>query len=474
MKRVTITVLVIFALTILFLHDTSNALLSKSTSISSEGSIFIPERFYVKPFGFRIADMMVDLLPPNFDDGGLSTAWQAALDDLASASSNGEITHVQLRTFWRVDPNNRSTWENPELGALDEERMQQAMCENWKKWVFGSPEPTYGPCAAKRIHDAGFKLEFCLSTAWNPGVGTLADSIPVWGWGGREADYNFDGELFLQNYMDNCLRPIAQFLASSQNFQNGDIFMLSFEMNYPTADFTWSHNEKWRSIINVTRGIFREAGKSIVLTIDHSGWYDDFGLGYDAVKLLNSSAPILAVEKGISGASYLGELDFISLSVWLPLLPYNSSLIPATWNDSDIPWVTDLWFNNPCFFKVGTGYNGISGVYGRDFIADYRALSSIMQGKKILMNTGWRNGHGELTRSLIGGADNQEQRVAWAAQLRAINDPQSNMTVWCAGQDFERYCRDKAMQPDYIDTSWRKAPAEAIIIEIIREISSAP
>ena len=418
--------------------------------------------------------MMADLLRPDFDDKWYSTYWKEALDDLTAASSGGEITHVQLRIWNYYDAANQTDWNYPRLGSNDP--GQSPIMEQWKRWYFGEGDPplAYGPCAAERIHMKGFKLEFCISAAWNPGQGTMADVTPVFKWGAKESDYpQFNGTLFLQNYMDNVLRPTAEFLANDATwFQDGDIFMLSFEMVYPTADFTWSHNEEWKSMISTVRNIFRAAGKSIVLTIDHSCWYDDFGLGYNAVKLLNSSAPILPEEEGISGASYLGELDFISLSWWLPVLL--SEDIPENWTDQDIPWVADAWFSNKNEYKVGTGYRGVPGVLGRNYIADMRAFSMIM-GKKMLMNTGWRNQHGRLAWTTYGGEkypDNMEQRVVWAAQLAAIGDPRSNFTVWCAGQDFERYCRDKAAQPDFIDTSWRNAPAQEAIMEGIRVITS--
>ena len=202
---------IIFAmcgLSILLLNEAS-AFLSCTSIVTSRGSIFIPGIYYVKPFGFRIADMMVDLLPPDFDDKWYSAAWQAALDDLASASPNGEITHVQQRIFWRVDPADRSTWEYPQLGSNDP--SQQNVMNNWTRWFFGAGDQplVYGPSAAQRIRQAGFKLELCMSTCWNPGVGTLADAIPVWRWGGREADYNFSGELFLDNYLNNVLLPVV-------------------------------------------------------------------------------------------------------------------------------------------------------------------------------------------------------------------------------------------------------------------------
>lgn len=469
--------LTICVLSVLLVHEVAGLMLESKT-ISTEGSIWYDEVDYVRPFGFRIADMMVDLLPPNFDDQWYSAAWQEALDDLAHASPNGEITHVQMRMFWTINTGLDSTaedWIDPQLGSPDP--GQAIIMENWKRWFFGHIDPddaplAYGPCAIERIQQKGFKYELCVSGGWHGGDPAKP---PMFIWDEKESDYPDwmalgGGETFLDNYLNNVLLPVVNFV--KDYMENGDVFMLSFEMVYPTADFTWSHNEKWTSIISAVRDEFRAAGKKIVLTIDNCGWYDDAGLGYNAVKLLNSSAPLPSEFQGISGASYLGELDFISVSHWLPLvLP---SEIPANWSDADTPWVTDTWFNNLHFEKVGTGYGGIPGILGRDIIADYRALSTIM-GKKIILNTGWENRHAFLSsspRRTTITPDNQEQRVAWAAQLAALGDPRSNFTAWCAGQDFERYCRDKALQPTFIDASWRRSPAESAIIEGIQAILS--
>jgi len=433
----------------------------------------------VDTFGLRITDFMADLLRPNFDDKAYTDIWSACLEDLKHASPRGEINNVQLRIWWRIDPANRATWEYPSLGTNDS--GQQPFSDNWQRWAFDAgPTPLpYGPCAAQRIHDAGYHLEFCVSACWNPGYGTIADVIkPVFGWGGKEAnapDYPFDGELFLRNYMEYCVRPVAQFLAASPHFVDGDIFMIAFEMWYPTADITWSHNDAWRSIIAEVRQIFAAAGKpNVLLTIDHSSPYDDFGLGYNAVKTIDPAAPITSVSQGISGALYLADLDFISISLWDPVLI--ASQIPVTWTDTDIPWVTDAWFTNLEYYRVGTGYSGIPGVLGRDVIQDYRTLAQLF-GKRILFNSGWVNRHGRLAWNTYSGgavADNEEQKIAWASQLLAILDNRSNPSAWNAGQDFERYIRDKAAQPDFMDASYRKAPAQQAIIDIIRQFMAIP
>ncbi|OYD16934.1 hypothetical protein CH330_01310 [candidate division WOR-3 bacterium JGI_Cruoil_03_51_56] len=426
-------------------------------------------------YRYRIADFMVDLLSINLDDQGYANAWQQALNDLKTASPNGEITHVQLRTFWKIpDISNQSTWNTPVLGAYED--SQQVMCDNYKKWVFGYPtDPNYGPCAAKRIHDAGFKLEFCLSTAWT-GTGTIADSVPVFH-SGPEADYpTFNGETFLTNYMDNTLRPTAEFLASNSNFENGDIFMLTFEMCYPYGDFCWNHNAKWISMIDEVRQIFTGAGKSsVLLTIDINGFYNDYGLGYDGLQLLIDNGLALdnqlpAYYKGLTGATYLSHLDFISISYWLAIL--TSAQIPATWTDNDVDTlIVPAFRNNLNWYKAGTGHGMVSGVFGRDIIQDFWAINQIM-GKPILTNVGYRNAHEVLTRPIGSGGtiDAMAQKVAWVAQVRGFGSQ-----PWCCGQDFERYCLDKDAHPTHIDTSWRNAPAQDGIIQEIRAtISPAP
>ena len=457
-------------------------------------------------FDYRIADMMVDLLPPNFDYQPFATNWKNALNDLKNSSPDGEITHVQMRIFWSllIDEfgNVGDNFITPKLGSTDGQggewggqwsimRRKMTSTNNqippdpntpiWKRWYFGVGVPlAYGPCASKQIHDAGLKMELAISGAWGEGPTGLAkpggSTANIGGWGQKESSYPSwisagSGDKFLDNYMNNVVRPVAQFLASLPNelWGDGDIFHMSFEMNYPTADFTWNHNTKWKAIISEVRQIFNNAGKSgVKLTIDHCGWYDDFGLGYDAVKLLNPSATLSSSNKGISGALYLADLDFISYSHWLPLIL--QSEMKDVWSDSDILFLTNHWFSNPNFYKVGTGYNAVPGVMGRDIIADCRALSQVM-GKKVLMNTGWESRHGVLCHApqTSGGGvpDNMEQRVAWASQLEAISDDRSIMESWCCGQDFERYCENKSSTVG-TNSSWRNSPAQQKIIELIK------
>jgi hypothetical protein len=507
-------ILILCGLIIFPLSYNLGALLIVSIIPSSGRIEILPP--YVAPFSIRIADMMADVVNPNFDLQSEATNWANTLTDLKTAAPNGEITHIQLRIWWSllIDEfgNTGDNLINPKLGSNDGNGnvwgTQWAIMRRnlvainqipadpdnpiWKRWYFGQGVPlAYGPCAAKRIHDAGFKLELAISGAWGesgdlckPGGGTCA----IGGWGARENNFpawvaagngngTVAGDIFLTNYMNNVLRPTAQFLAGlpSDLFGNGDIFQLSFEMSYPSSDFTWMHNQKWHDIITEIRGIFGAAGKSgVLLTLDHCGWYDDAGLGYTTVKLLNSSAPLTSDNKGISGALYLKDLDFISFSNWLPLILQSQE--KATWADSDVPFLTECWFANPNFYKVGTGYGGVPNGGGRDIIADMRALSQVM-GKLIVQNTGWESSHGFLYHSpnRVSGAaqDLMEQRVAWEAQLAAIKDTRSQWQSWCAGMDFERYAEDKATTTTTtgrLGTSWRNAPAQAAIIAGIDSI----
>jgi hypothetical protein len=246
-------------------------------------------------------------------------------------------------------------------------------------------------------------------------------------------------------------------------------------MSYPTADFEWNHNAKWDQIINDVRNVFKAAGKNIILTIDNCGWFDDSGLGYNAVKYLNSSeATVNASDQGISGATFLANLDFISFSNWLPLILQSQE--KTTWNDSDVSWLINCWFANPNFYKTGV----YPYVIGRNIFDDCRALSKVMtstydpNGTLVLMNTGWESSHGFLyhspNRVANATVDLEEQKVAWAAQLGALADPRSQWQSWCAGQDFERYVEDKATDPTDLSTSWRNAPAQAVIIDGIDKI----
>lgn len=469
-------------LLILPLSEEIRAALSAATVIRCEGSVLADGGFYVRPFGFRIADMMADLLRPDFDDRSYSTSWQQALDDLAEASPNGEITHVQMRIWWDLSDD----FITPQLWSLDGAQNPIMQDENWKRWYFGyiapeDPPLAYGPCALERIRAKGFKYELAISGAWEGDVvkpgGT---NTPVGAWGARESDYPSwieagGGDQFLENYKNNVLLPVANFV--KDYLQDGDIFSLSFEMTYPTADFTWSHNAKWTAIVAEIRQVFIDAGKSGVIIGSHEcSWYDDFGLGHDSVKIINSSAPLGSSYEGISGATWLKTLDLVIISWWNPVIL--ASEVPSVWNDSHISLVVEAWYHNKQEPKVGTGYSGVPAVFDRDYVQDLRVFSQLM-GVKVLLNTGYENRHGMIAqnprRSGLYTPDSQEQRIAWIGQIRALTDPdRSNYTSWLAGQDFERYVRDKAVYPDRMDASWRNAPAETAIIEEIRAIVGLP
>lgn len=440
------------------LNTTAKIIMDANYTLSPRYQIPTPEG----AFKYRVADFMVDIISPNLDNQNYANLWQAALDDLVAASVNNEITHIQLRTFWRIpDLTNSSTWEYPELGAYDgPDGGQQLMCDNWKKWIFGDPEPKYGPCIAKRIHDAGFKIEFCLATAWTQ-YGTISDALPVFHRYAKESDYDFNGELFLQNYMDNCLRPIAEFLAQNDNFGDGDIFMIAFEIGYSPCDFIWSHNDTWIRIIREIRQIFANANKTgVLLTADLNGWINDAELGSE---LSNYKA-----YPGITGATYLKELDFISFSFWIP--PLTAEQMP---NEVPVPQsslrykVAKGWYENMNFYKRNTGFGNIPGEYGRNFMQDFHDLY-LLFGKPIVINTGWENRHLYVTsapRRITNIRDDQEQAEAWAGLLMAFQPHE-----WCAGIDFERYADPP--EAGHLCTSWRRMPAEKEIIYWIRRILS--
>ena len=469
MKKAVLPIILVGALTLLTVIET-NAINIFEISINSTGSISYSKG--VGPFSIRIADIMTDITLPNFDDSAYSGYWKSALNDLVAASPNGEITHVQMRIFWYLSDG----LINPVLGA--DNAGQIPIMQNWKRWIFGYTAPgqqplPYGPSAIEQIHAKGMKLELGIAGAWGANGAARPKCAD---WGGREADYPDwiaagGGEQFLENYKNKVVLPVANFV--KDYLQDGDIFCISMEMNFPDSDFTWNHNAKWIEIIDLTRLIFKSAGKNILITSHQLGWYSDGTLGYNAVKLQDPNATLSPDQQGISGAAYLSDLDFITVAHWwLPMI--HSTEVPAAgWSDNDIAWLTERWFSNPYFYKVGNGYNDHNEM-GRDFIADYRALSHIM-GRKVLMNSGYANRHGRIADNYDVfqpiTADLMEQRVAWMTQLNAIKDPRSNIQTWCAGQDFERYCRDMSAYPNAIaDESWRRSPAESGIISEINAI----
>ena len=482
----------------------------------------------VQPFSIRIADFMADIMPPNMDFQGEGQTWITVLNNLKNVCTfpNPEITHVQMRIWWSQDINCENNdavgdgfmdaWLGSADGSLTYgqhglmryKKTHDPSDDNvvaidpnnpvWKRWMFGVGVPyTWTPsdgkkCAAQRIHEAGFKIELAISGAWGEGniglahpggnhyfAGEQANGQSGAGaWGAREAAHGascslcggsktWNGETFLTNYMNNVLRPVAQFLAGlpSTLWGDGDIFHMSFEMCYPDADFMWNHNAKWSAIITEIRTIFAAAGKSgVLLTLDHNGWYEDRGLGYAAVKYLNPSASITSDNKGMSGATYLANLDFIAFSNWLPLI---SSSEEKTWADGDVTWIKERWFSNPNFTKTGYPY----GTNGRNMLEDCRALSYIMGGTPVLMNTGWESSHGFLATTpnrSTSTVDLNEQKVAWAAQLAALADTRCRTQEWCAGQDFER--DTTTSKSGNLDASWGGAPAQAVILSGIRAV----
>ncbi|UCG37046.1 MAG: hypothetical protein JSV64_01870, partial [Candidatus Bathyarchaeota archaeon] len=482
---------VIGGLVALLLFETSvfSALLSQ-TIIRSSGYIRIgsPE---VGSLNIWIADFMADLLSPNFDYSADASRWQDALNDLRDAQltppPNSEITHVQMRIWWDLNLGSGSTvedWVNPYLGSSDAGQVPIMNNQQWQRWYFNRDNDLqFGPSAAERIHNAGFKMEFTLSGAWNRDISDPSKPPPFFR-GRREADYPEwialgGGETFLRNYYANVLRPVAEFVASSPNFIDGDIFGVSFEMNYPEADFTWLHNDTWKRMIsggvNATpyldddpskpgvRKIFQDAGKSgVLITIHHQGWYDDFGLGYSAVKSINPNAPIPQTNQGISGATYLSAFDFIAISEWVTVVRQVDAPPDGTpWDETGRYLFRDGWYNDLTYAKTGT-----PSQQGRNLIEDFATLSEVLNGTKILMNSGYEARHyAGVTWPPSGSLDHTAQREAWAGHVLAL----SNQS-WCAGQDFERYTEDKTARPTDSRTSWRNALAQEVIISIISAI----
>lgn len=439
-----------------------------------------------------IADFMADLLSPNFDYSGDANRWQGALNDLVDVQitppPNSEITHVQMRIWWDLFLGSGSTaedWMNPYLGSADGGQVPIMSNQQWQRWYFNRDNNLqYGPSAAERIHNAGFKMELAISGAWNRAISDPAKPPPFFR-GRREADYPDwmalgGGETFLRNYYANVLRPVAEFLASSPNFVDGDIFGVSFEMNYPEADFTWSHNDTWMRMINGgvsapyldddpskpgIRKIFQDVGKAgVIITIHHQGWYDDLGLGYNAVKKINPSGSIGIQNQGISGATYLSAFDFIAISEWVTLASRQDAPPDGTpWDETGRYLFRDGWFNDLSYAKTGT-----PSQQGRNLIEDFAALSDILNGTKILMNSGYESRHfAGVTWPPSGTLDHTAQREAWAGHVLALGGQS-----WCAGQDFERYTEDKAANPSDSRTSWRNAPAQDVLINIINSIRS--
>jgi len=377
----------------------------------------------------------------DMDNPTQAARFQAALDALKAASPNGEITHVQIRLYWTVDRTSYETMSHPYLGSTDP--GQQTIMNNWRRWIFGNPPPATGRSVIQRIKDAGFKIEFGLSVSFIPGDGV--NIPPPFGRYAREANFpGFDGSVFVQDYWNNCVRPLAE--EAAPFLSAGDGFFIGFENYYPESDHPRIHSAEYTVLINNLRAIL-SAG---VYVSEHiTGWYDDRGLGYNYTE-------------GFLNIAYLADLDVIEPSIWTPWL--TTAQLPATPENIRV-----AHFNNLNFNKTGTDLGG--GIPGRDFMYD---CSLIYQkwGTPLLWNSGLRNCYGATTwpnperTCVVTQAGIQEQADFWAGRLLALKGQS-----WCAGQDFERYCEPPTFTG--YTASWRGRPAEASIITGIRLILGA-
>lgn len=418
-----------------------SAVLPGQKAIPSRGYISIPDE--VPWFSIRIADFMpVRDTYADMDDSRQASYFQAALDDLASASPNEEITHVQLRLYWTIDRTSYETMSHPYLGSADP--SQAELMNNWQSWYFGNPTPTTGKSAIQRIREAGFKLEIGLSVSWIPGA--AVNIPPPFSRYAREADYpGFNGSLFVDNYWNNCLKPIAEAARDSGLLEAGDVFFIGFENYYAECDHPRLHSTEYMDAIAELRSTLPPS----VLISDHiTGWYDDRGLGND-------------YSEGFLNIAYLAALDLMAPSMWNPWL--RTEDLPAT-----AAGIRDAHFRNMRFDAIGTGYNGVPRVPGRDFMNDAQLIYE-KWGTKLIWNSGLRNVYGATTWDApehggVPSAEGEaEQAAFWAGRLMAL----SNQT-WCAGQDFERYCEPAAFGS--YTASWRGRPAETAIIDGIRAV----
>ncbi len=391
---------------------------------------------------------LVDFMPlrdtfPNMDDRIYVQRYQATIDELASASTNGEITHVQLRLYWQVDPSNTTDWNYPRLGSPD--TSQAELMNSWRRWYFGEGLPD-GESAIERIKARGFKVSVGLSVSWNTALRTTNVPPPL----GRyavEADFpTFDGDLFVSNYMQNVLRPVAELAASSGLLDSGDIFFIGFENYDPSAEHPRLHSAAYSSMLIQLRSILPQG---VLISEDVQGWWED--------RILGLSSP-----NGVLNIPYLGDLDFIAISMWVPWL--STSDLPATPQE-----VRDAHFSNMRFEKRYTGYNGVPAVPGRDFMLDFQDIYTRYH-KRVLMNSGLRNVYASIASTTPEGTTGavtpegiQEQADFWAGRLLALNGQD-----WCAGQDFERYV--EASTYTTYTTSVRGRPAQTEIINGIRTI----
>ncbi len=415
----------------------------------------------VDTFSIRIADFMpVRVTQPDMDN---PVGWQEALDDLAAAAPNGEITHVQLRGYWHCRYNSGvlgeptpEEWETPMLGSTD--APQTEVMQNWRSWYFCNPRPQggIGLCAIERIRNAGFKVEIGLSLAYRiePNVPPAMRRYQ------RERNHpNWNGSEFIENYWNNALKPFAE--EAAPWLEAGDIFFIGFENYQENIDHLQLHSAEYSNMIAQLRTILPPG----VLISDHtSSWYVGSG-EEDSFLGLNQDGTI-RTEGGLLNHYYFADLDLLEMSNWNPWV--TTSQLPTDRNE-----VAQGHFNNPNACQRGTGYGGVPCVTGRNIMDDFQRIYDEF-GTPILMNTGYQNCYGQAASnvgSCLGGRDENEQAEAWAGRLLALKMAIEEGYTWVAGQDFERYCED--ISGDYTTypvASWRNRPAQDEIINGINDI----
>jgi len=421
----------------------------------------------VDTFSIRIADFMpVRITQPDMDN---PVYWQPTLDDLAVASPNGEITHVQLRLYWHcrynsgpppAEPTN-AEWNNPQLGSTDGQAdgtSQWEVMQNWRSWYFCNPVPASGKCAIQRIREAGFKVEIGLSASF-----LIEENIPpAMMRHAREANFpNWNGSLFIENYWNNVLKPVAEQARDSGLLEAGDIFFIGFENYQEDIDHCQLHSPEYSNIIAQLRAILPPG---VIISEHTSSWY--LGSGWEDTFLgLNQTGHIRAVG-GLLNHNYYADLDLLEMSNWNAYI--TSAQLPTNRND-----VAQGHFTNMNGCQRGTGYGGVPCVLGRNIMQDFQTLYDRF-GTPILLNTGYQNCYGTAASDVgrcLGGRNETEQAEAWAGRLLALKMAIEQGYEWVAGQDFERYCEDiSGGYTTYPVASWRNRPAQDEIINGIRDI----